>query len=172
MKESMQKKQVRFLLLLLMLAVGLTLVGCSSGDSESGDAVTTDPNRVTNIVWEWETFKVKTGYDNEAQRPIQETSTIPDPENYTLILREDGTFSGKADCNEISGTYSSEGGYSFTMGPSTMAFCGEDSLDQQYLDLLSRIVAGGPDGGGGFALETPAGDERMEFRNGGATQTQ
>jgi heat shock protein HslJ len=155
-------KQLR----IFLLVFGLIMVGCSSGD-----ATTTDPNQVTDIVWEWETLKVKTGYDNEAQRPIQETSTIPDPENYTLILREDGTFNGKADCNEISGTYSSEGGYSFTMGPSTMAFCGEDSLDQQYLELLSRVVAGGPYGES-FALETPAGDERLEFGNGGATQTQ
>ena len=168
----MKQIQLRFFVVALLLVAGLTLVGCSSGDSEADDAGSTDPNQVTDIVWEWETLKVQTGYDNEAQRPIQETTTIPNPENYTLILREDGSFSGKADCNEISGTYSADGGYSFTLGPSTMASCGEDSLDQQYLDLLSRIVAGGPDGGGGFALETPAGGERMEFRNGGATQTQ
>ena len=168
----MKKKQLQFLVAVLLLVAGLALMGCSSGDSEADDAGSTDPNQVTDIVWEWETLKVQTGYDNEAQRPIQETTTIPNPENYTLILQEDGSFTGKADCNEISGTYSADGGYSFTLGPSTMASCGEDSLDQQYLDLLSRIVAGGPDGGGGFALETPAGGERMEFRNGGATQTQ
>jgi hypothetical protein len=27
-----------------------------------------------------------------------------------------------------------------------MAFCGEESLDQQYLTLLGSVVAGGPDG--------------------------
>ena len=168
----MKQRQLRFLVVVLLLVAGLALVGCSSGDSESDDATTTDPNEVTDIVWEWETLKIQTGYDNEAQRPIQETTTIPDPEIYILILREDGTFSGKADCNEISGTYSTEAGYSFTLGPSTMAFCGEDSLDQQYLDLLGRVVAGGPDGAGGFALETPAGTERMEYRNGGSAPTQ
>ena len=168
----MKQIRLRFYVVALLLVTGLILGGCSSGDSEPNEAATTDPYQVTDIVWEWETLKVNTGYDNEAQRPIQETTTIPNPDNYTLILRENGSFSGKADCNEISGTYSANGGYSFTLGPSTMASCGEDSLDQQYLDLLSRIVAGGPDGGGGFALETPAGGERMEFRNGGATQTQ
>lgn len=168
----MKQIQLRFFVVALLLVAGLTLVGCSSGDSEPDDAATTGPPQVTDIVWEWETLKVKTGYDNEAQRPIQETTTIPNPENYTLILREDGSFSGKADCNEISGTYLANGGYSFTLGPSTMASCGEVSLDQQYLDLLSRVDAGGPDGAGGFALETPAGGERMEFRNGGSTQTQ
>ena len=82
-----------------------------------------------------------------------------------MILREDGTFSGKADCSQISGTY--EGAYSVTLGPSTLAACGEDSLDQQYLQLLGSAVTGGPDGGGGFALETAGGAQRMIFSNGG-----
>ena len=168
----MKQRQLRFLVVVLLLVAGLALVGCSLGDSESDDATTTDPNQVTDIVWEWETLKVQTGYDSEAQRPIQETTTIPNPENYTLILREDGTFSGSADCNEISGTYSTEGGYSFSLGPSTMASCGEDSLDQQYLDFLNRVVAGGPNGAGGFALETPAGGERWEYRTRGLVQNQ
>jgi hypothetical protein len=49
-----------------------------------------------------------------------------------------------------------------------MAACGEDSLDQQYLDLLSQVVAGGPDGSGGLALETAGGEKRMSFSNGGS----
>jgi heat shock protein HslJ len=32
-----------------------------------------------------------------------------------------------------------------TLGPSTMAFCGEESLDQRYLELLGKV--------GGYALE-------------------
>ena len=58
------------------------------------------------------------------------------------------------------------------MEPSTLAFCGEDSLDQQHLDLLNRVVAGGPDGAGGFALEMTAGTERMEYRNSGSAPAQ
>ncbi len=49
-----------------------------------------------------------------------------------------------------------------------MAFCGEASLDVQYLDLLANVVAGGPDGQGGLALETAGGEQRMIFQNGGA----
>jgi hypothetical protein len=49
-----------------------------------------------------------------------------------------------------------------------MAFCGEDSLDIQFLELLAEVVAGGPDGSGGLALENAGGGTRMEFRNGGA----
>ena len=53
-----------------------------------------------------------------------------------------------------------------------MAACPEGSLDQQYLQLLGEIVAGGPDGAGGLALETAGGEKRMEFKNGGAAPAQ
>ena len=45
-------------------------------------------------------------------------------------------------------------------------FCGENSLDQQYLDLLNGVIAGGPDGAGGFALEWAGAEKRMKFSNG------
>jgi heat shock protein HslJ len=93
---------------------------------------------------------------------------VPNPENYTIIFRTDGTFTGKADCNNISGTYSTASGFTIKLGPSTMAYCGETSLDQQYVQLLSSVAAGGPDGSGGLALETAGGEQRMEFKNGGA----
>lgn len=160
------KLQKKLFIIVLIALLTIVVVGCASNESES--AADTDPNQVTDVVWEWETLKAATGEVDDGGRPMSEETAIPNPENYTLILREDGTFSGKADCNEISGTYSTESGYSFTMGASTLAFCGEESLDQQYVDLLSRVVAGGPNGAGGFALETPGGSERMEFRNGGA----
>ena len=93
---------------------------------------------------------------------------MPDPENYTLIFNEDETFEGQADCNAISGTYSQASGFTITVGPSTTAFCGEDSLDLQFLDLLANVVAGGPDGAGGLALENAGGEQGMLFSNGGA----
>ena len=164
------KKFSDYKFILLIFLCTFLFVGCTSSSSE---AEATDPNKVTDIIWEWEALKVSTGEVDEGGRPMRETTEIANPENYILILREEGAFSGKADCNQISGTYTTEnGGYQFALGPSTMAFCGEDSLDQQYLELLGRIVAGGPDGAGGFALETAGGAERMEFRNGGAAPAQ
>jgi heat shock protein HslJ len=140
------------MLVLVLLAASFTLVACSSGDS--------DPDSITNIIWQWERV---------TDRPSGETITVPNSENYTLIFQDDGTFSGQADCNQISGTYSQEGGFFLTLGPSTLAFCGEDSLDQQYIDLLNGVVAGGPDGSGGFALEWAGGEKRMEFSSGGSS---
>jgi heat shock protein HslJ len=135
----------------VLLAALFTMVACSSGDDD-GDSI-------TDKEWQWELVK---------DQPAGETTTVSDPENYTLVFRDDGTFSGKADCNEISGTYTQEGGFFLTLGPSTMAFCGEESLDQLYLDLLNNVVAGGPAGDDRFVLEWAAGEKRMEFINGGS----
>lgn len=144
------KKLPNFISLILAI---LILTACTS------EAEPASSDSITGIVWQWESV---------TEQPTRNTITVPDPQNYTLIFNEDGTFTGQADCNNIAGTYSQEGGFTITLGPSTLAFCGEDSLDVQYLDLLSQVVAGGPDGSGGLALETPAGQMRMIFSNGGA----
>ena len=141
-------------ILFIAVCLGLVLlVACSSADEPASIET------ITGIVWQWESVKVQ---------PTGETTTVADPENYTLIFKEDETFSGTADCNKISGTYSQASGFTITVGPSTMAFCGEDSLDVQFLDLLAQVVAGGPDGSGGLALENAGGEKRMLFSNGGA----
>ena len=112
-----------------------------------------------NIVWQWTSV---------TNKPTGAKTTVPNPQDYTITFREDGTLSGKADCNTFTGTYTQEGGFFITAKPDVMAACGGDSLDQQYFELLDAIVAGGPDGAGGFALETAGGEQRMAFVNGGA----
>ena len=120
-----------------------------------------DPNAITNIVWQWMSVTNQT---------TREVTTVPEPYDYTITFRDDGTLSGKADCNTFTGTYTQEGGFFITLGAATMAACGEDSLDQQYLELLRAIAAGGPDGAGNLALETAGGEQRMVFASGGAAQ--
>ena len=105
-------------------------------------------------------------------KTTNETTTVSTPEKYTITFRDDGTLNGQADCNTFTGTYSQDGGFTITVVPDVMAACGGDSLDQQYLVLLEDIVAGGPDGAGGLALETAGGDQRMAFANGGAAPVQ
>ena len=126
-------------------------------------APTAPSNTITDIVWQWTSVKNKT---------TNETTTVSTPENYTITFRKDGTLSGKADCNNFTGTYTQESGFSIKLGASTMAACPEGSLDQQYLQLLGEIAAGGPDGQGGLALETAGGEQRMLFKNGGAAPAQ
>lgn len=119
----------------------------------------TPSNSITDIVWQWASV---------TNQSTKETTTVPDPQAYTITFRADGTLNGKADCNTFTGTYSQENGFSITLGASTMAACGDASLDQQYIQLLGAIAAGGPDGTGGLALETAGGEQRMLFKNGGA----
>jgi heat shock protein HslJ len=154
-RQTKEKKMRNYLIVLVICLGFLTLAACTTEAEPSSS----DSNTITGIVWQWESVKVQ---------PTGEITTVPDPENYTLIFNEDETFTGTADCNAISGTYSQASGFTITVGPSTMAFCGEDSLDQQFLDLLANVVAGGPDGSGGLALENAGGETRMEFSNGGA----
>ena len=60
--------------------------------------------------------------------------------NYTIEFNEDGTFSAKADCNQVSGAYTiqGEGVLTITPGPSTLAECGEASLGDEYVQALSQ----------------------------------
>ena len=124
-------------------------------------ATATPSNAITNIVWQWTSV---------TNRTTHATTTVAKPQDYTITFRDDGTLSGKADCNTFTGTYSQANGFSIKLGASTRAFCGEASLDQQYLQLLGSIAAGGPDGAGNLALETAGGEQRMLFKNGGVAK--
>jgi heat shock protein HslJ len=67
-------------------------------------------------------------------------SVVPDPENYTLGFSPDGSLNIVADCNMAGGSYAlDENSLTIELGPSTMAFCGEQSLDYLYLALLSNV---------------------------------
>ena len=142
--------------LILLVCLGL-VAGCAPAPTP------TPANSIQNIVWQWMSVTNQT---------TKQTTTVPNPESYTIIFRADGTLSGKADCNSFTGTYTQENGFSIKLGATTMAFCGEASLDTQYLQLLSSVAAGGPDGAGGLALETAGGEQRMLFKNGGPAPKQ
>ena len=66
-------------------------------------------------------------------------NVVPDPENYTIEFKSDGTFAAKADCNQLAGTYTttSSGGLTIVPGPMTLALCPEASLDTLYMAGLS-----------------------------------
>jgi heat shock protein HslJ len=156
-------KTSRLSWLLACLGIVLTVAVACVAPPTPVPAAATPSNAITNIVWQWTSVTTK---------PTGETTTVADPQNYTITFRDDGTLSGKADCNNFTGTYSQEGGFTITLGASTMAACAEGSLDQQYLELLSAVVAGGPDGQGNLALENAGGEKRMLFKNGGAAPAQ
>jgi heat shock protein HslJ/uncharacterized protein YraI len=67
-------------------------------------------------------------------------SVVADAENYNLVFRDDGTYSAKADCNQLMGGYELLGGQlTFEPGLSTRAQCAPDSSYDLYRDLLERV---------------------------------
>jgi heat shock protein HslJ len=155
----MNKPTHSALILACLSIVLIVAAACVPIPPPAAAPTVTPSNAITNIVWQWTSVTSQT---------TKETTTVADPQNYTITFRDDGTLTGKADCNTFTGTYSQASGFDITIGASTMAACAEGSLDQQYLDLLGAVAAGGPDGAGNLALETAGGEQRMLFVNGGA----
>jgi len=107
-------KKISFLSLLVLLS---TLTACG-GKSE-----------IVGTTWQWEAFQDTADTNN---------ITVADPENYTLTFNEDGTANIQADCNQMIWKYELDGSQlTFdATGPSTLAMCAEDSLDQKFLERL------------------------------------
>lgn len=113
---------------------------------------------ITGIEWQWVELN-GTIPSNQLQ--------VPDPENYYLAFKEDGTYYFRADCNTGSGNYTLAG-ESLTLGPGmmTLVACGEDSLDSQYLASLSNVTSAATEDG---QLVLYLGDQenKMLFDNAG-----
>jgi heat shock protein HslJ len=106
--------------LALAVVVALTLAACSSGSG------------LTGKTWQLTATTTKV--------PASQ-SVVADPQNYTIEFRSDGTFSAKADCNSVAGTYTTSGSeLTITLGPSTLAFCGEESVSDVYLTGLGNAA--------------------------------
>ena len=135
-----------------------------ASDADETQAETPAPSvaDIQNITWQWADLV-------ETQPAAQ--SVVPNPENYTIVFAADGKIHIQADCNLIKGIYTVDGDtLTIELGPATMAFCGDESLDQQFLGLLITV--------GSYALEDGRlklnliGDSgAMGFDNGGAIET-
>ena len=148
---------MRIRLFTILVAMGLLVAGllvpAAWADSHG---------EITAIQWQWAEL-------TETEPASQ--SVVPNPEDYVLVLNADGSASLKADCNMVSWTYTLEGSnLTFnTLGPSTLAYCGDDSLDQQYLGLLGK-------GGtvsladGRLVLDLNENAGQMVFDNGGPVE--
>ena len=125
-------KLIRSTLVLACLSLVLVVVVACVPPPTPVPPTATPSNTITDIVWQWTSV---------TNKPTGETTTVAKPQDYTITFRTDGTLSGKADCNTFTGTYSQASGFSITIGATTMAACAEGSLGQQYLELLSAVVA-------------------------------
>ena len=162
----MSTKKRWLLAWVVLVLAALSAAGCSTGGEPTESSGQTTPPTMaegtTDVVWQWVSADSTGGGGSLV--------TVPNPEAYTVIFRPDGTLSGQADCNSFGGAYTAESGgaMTITLGHSMAVACGEESLDREFLDLLSGTAAGGPDGAGGFALTSTAGADYVLFQNGGA----
>jgi len=156
-------KQFRLTLLAVLSLALVVAAACYPPATPVPPAAPAPPaapsNAITNIVWQWETFN-----DVAAGTSMR----VDDASKYTIVFFTDGTTTGQADCNTFSGTYSQANGFTIAVTPDIMAACDLGSLDQQYLNLLDDVAAGGSDGAGSLMLQTAGGAQQMLFSNGGA----
>jgi heat shock protein HslJ len=98
------------------------------GKIAPGDEASTGDDQLVGPVWEWQ----KTLMNDDS------TFTPDNSANYTAQFMADGQVAIKADCNQVSGSYTTDGSsISMEMAPSIMAMCPPESLSDQFLAGLS-----------------------------------
>ncbi|WP_135604840.1 META domain-containing protein [Methanococcoides sp. NM1] len=133
------QKLLSIFIIFAVLTCTLIAVGCTETDNEN-DIVETEQDE-ENIISLDEIIDIEWQWSGLIETLPASQSVVPDPENYTLTFNSDGTYSIKADCNRGSGDYTLEGNdLTLAPGPITLAYCGPDSLDSQYLSLLSNVT--------------------------------
>ncbi|MGE5375847.1 MAG: META domain-containing protein [Bacteroidota bacterium] len=141
--------------ILTLLAFALVLPGCKRFFKSSS----TD---ITATVWQWTAM--------QETAPASQ-SVVPDPQNYTITFKTDGTATIKADCNNVDAKYKAnkKGKMTIKLGASTLMACGPNSQDTIYLDSLSKVESYAIVSGQ-LQLAFPNGGGKMDFKNGGAAQ--
>jgi len=112
----------RWVVVVAVVVATIVLAACSSGNSLTGKS------------WQWISWTTVTP---------QSQSEVPDPTSYTIEFRSDGTLQAKADCNTVSGTYTSSasGGLKIYPAPSTLAACGADSMSEIFVEKLGLAIS-------------------------------
>lgn len=106
----------------LVLFIGVMMLAACSGS-----ATTTASAPFVGPVWQWNATTFAAGSIDQ----------VPDPSLYTIHFNGDGTYSGNADCNSISGTYAVNGNkLQIKPGASTLMACPPGSLDTQFTTQL------------------------------------
>ena len=162
------KKILYLSILVLLFAV---LASCGQAETTPPDPPEVPPTPtegvqvavledILDITWQW---------TNLVESEPASQSMVPNPEDYTLVFRGDGTLEIQADCNMVQGTYFQEGSALIVeLGASTMAACGEDSLDQLYLATLDQVNSFGMQAG---QLKLSGENFTMSFNDGGTAES-
>ncbi len=120
MRSPLRHLAIPAVLAMLFVVAGCNLIGGSSGG-------------LTGKAWQWSA--------STTTAPASQ-SVVPDPENYTIEFKSDGTFSAKSDCNQVSGNYTTSGSsLTITPGPSTLVACPDDSLGDLFVAGLTATTS-------------------------------
>ena len=89
------------------------------------------PDPLVGALWEWVSTTT----------PVEQV-VVNDPTRYSILFNADGTASIKADCNQVGGSYQTDGStINIVLGPTTLAACPEDTQDQLYLTSLESAAS-------------------------------
>jgi heat shock protein HslJ len=105
--------------------------GVAPGDTAPDSTTPESAGFLTSGTWQW------TGTSD----PLGIT-TVDNPSSYTVAFSPDGSAVIGADCNTVLATYTANdaGALTITLGPSTLAACGPDSRDAEFLQSLAAVV--------------------------------
>ena len=111
-----------------------------------------------DILWQWTSLE---------EPPPAPGVGVGDPAQYDIVFRADGTYSAKADCNRLNGTYTMNGPQlTINPGISSLAACEPESRYDQYMSLLWRVT-GVAQKEGTLVLLLDDGSSAMSFVNAG-----
>lgn len=128
-----QRRSKALLASVALAAIALIITACGSSTTASPSA---SASALTGTTWQL----------TEITQMMAESrgGVIPaaDQTKYTIEFNADGTFNGTADCNSVSGTYTTSGsdGLAIVVGASTKVACPEGSMGEALVTRLGNAV--------------------------------
>jgi heat shock protein HslJ len=111
--------------LIALVILAATLAGCGAASDE---------DQLVGTHWRLAAF-------SEVTPAFQGVVPAEEQANYTIDFLANDAFAAKADCNLVAGAYTARrSNLTITPGPTTMAFCGEESYGELYVHMLSRAA--------------------------------
>lgn len=110
--------------LIIILVLSLTIAYCEKSPTES------ETKPFLKTLWTLKSFDTS-----------GEIIKSPEDQVFSIKFLEDGTFSGKSDCNSITGHFTVDSDNSLSIDSlfATEVYCGLASLDEKYYEALHAI---------------------------------
>lgn len=116
---------------IILLCFSFLMFYCKNSSTES-ETNETETKPFLNTLWVLESFDIS----GEIIKPTED-------QMYNIKFKNDSTFSGQSDCNDIGGRYIIEqkGVINITKLGTTFASCGDQSKDEEYYGAIDQIFS-------------------------------